>query len=220
MKIYSIFQSIDGEINLWGQGAQTVFVRTSGCNLFCKFCDTKYALSPDSGQEMSLETIIKQVKNLGPKKVTITGGEPLLQRNSLLKLMKLLWREGFKISIETNGSLPIIPLWRWNKELCWVVDYKLEFSEKMNKYAFNNLTEQDFVKIVVRGTNNIIEANKIKNYLIDDGCKADFFLSPSFNEITPEELEEEIKKLGYFDFGVNLQIHKLIYPNVKNGEER
>ena len=63
MKVYSIFHSFDGEVNLFGQGAQSIFIRFAGCNLKCRGCDTEYALDPAKGQEMSVWQIMEKLDN-------------------------------------------------------------------------------------------------------------------------------------------------------------
>ncbi|MEM1582972.1 MAG: 7-carboxy-7-deazaguanine synthase QueE, partial [Candidatus Bathyarchaeia archaeon] len=86
MKISEIFFSIEGEgIEI---GRPEVFVRLSGCNLRCSWCDTKYALK--NGKEMSIEEIIQEIGKYPCKNISITGGEPLLQRKELLELVKRL----------------------------------------------------------------------------------------------------------------------------------
>ncbi len=101
MKISEIFYSIEGEgIEI---GRPEVFVRLSGCNLRCKWCDTKYALK--NGKEMSVEDIIQEVGKYPCKNVSITGGEPLLQRKELLELVKRFKDLGYWIQINTNGTI-------------------------------------------------------------------------------------------------------------------
>jgi 7-cyano-7-deazaguanosine (preQ0) biosynthesis protein QueE len=109
LKVNEIFFSIQGEGGVIG--LPSVFIRLAGCNLRCEFCDTKYAL--DEGKKMSEGEIIKNVwKNSGGiKRVTITGGEPLLQ--NITKLISMLKFRGFQVIIETNGT--IIP----DEKLCF-----------------------------------------------------------------------------------------------------
>ena len=100
MNVNEIFYSIDGEgIRT---GAPAVFIRLTGCNLRCGYCDTAYAFN--EGSEMSESEIIDAVKQYKCKNVTVTGGEPLLQGRELIKK---LCRLGYNVNVETNGSLPI-----------------------------------------------------------------------------------------------------------------
>ena len=103
MKIRSIFTSVDGEINDFHQGRLSVFVRLAGCNLNCSYCDTKYAQSIKAGTEKSISEIVSNVCKFNLDKVTITGGEPLLQADEVKILIKELSTKGKKITIETNG---------------------------------------------------------------------------------------------------------------------
>ena len=99
------FVSINGEGVRAGELA--VFIRFSGCNLSCGYCDTKWANEPDVPVEnMTAEDIVGYVSETGVKNVTITGGEPLLQEE-LPELTDALMSAGFRVEIETNGSLPI-----------------------------------------------------------------------------------------------------------------
>ena len=100
IKINEIFYSIQGETSY--AGYPTVFVRTSGCNLRCTYCDTTYAYY--SGQVMSQDAIIDVVESHKAKFVCITGGEPMMQKETL-PLMKELCDRGYKVSLETSGSL-------------------------------------------------------------------------------------------------------------------
>lgn len=99
MKISEVFYSIQGEGPQTGMPAW--FIRTSGCNLTCDFCDTKYA---DKGTEQTIKNIIKKVNTNQCKNVVITGGEPMLQKD-LFDLVQELINNNFKIYIETNGTI-------------------------------------------------------------------------------------------------------------------
>jgi len=101
MKISEIFYSIEGEgIEI---GRPEIFVRLSGCNLRCKWCDTKYAWN--NGKEMSVKEIIKEISKYPCKNVSITGGEPLLQKKETLELIKKLKEQNYWIQINTNGTI-------------------------------------------------------------------------------------------------------------------
>ena len=217
MKIYEIFVSLDGEVNAFHQGCITTFIRLAGCNLRpgCTYCDTQYAMDPDSGTEMPVGEIVAKVKELGGNKVTITGGEPLMQAVELFSLTKKLWHEHFKISVETNGTyLPIG---------CgvgsWVVDFKLPSSgnyDKMKHDIFVDLTKLDYVKFVIMDENDYLTAIREKNYLQSIGCHANFAFSPMFGpQATPineikHKLVEWLIRDKVFDAIVNVQIHKLL----------
>ena len=106
MKINEIFCSIQGEGH--HTGVPAVFIRTSGCNLRCSFCDTEH----QSGQEMTTDAIVAEALNYAPRHVVITGGEPSLQAD-LPQLVDQLHRAGFYVQIETNGTRPLPPAIDW-----------------------------------------------------------------------------------------------------------
>lgn len=127
MKIHSIFPSIDGEVNLYHQGRLAVFIRFSGCNCRCFYCDTKYAWDINSGAEMTVEEVMRAVRKFGIKKVTITGGEPLLRQDELFELTRKLYRDNYEVSIETNGSLPLYGYGvGWLITSCQVLESKIK----------------------------------------------------------------------------------------------
>ena len=108
MKLHSIFTSLQGEGRF--QGYPTEFVRFFGCNLNCSYCDTKHALSGDSFYFDTPEAVAEKINKSDVFDVCVTGGEPLCQAEELLKLLKLL--RGKRISVETNGSFELEPLYR------------------------------------------------------------------------------------------------------------
>lgn len=222
MKINEIYTSIDGEVNHWGQGTLSTFIRLSGCNLSCKYCDTKQARDPHSGKEMSITQIVKTIKQIGCPKLTITGGEPLLQNEDLAVLLVKLFEDKkikFKVSIETNGTFPIIYSPQKWKQLSWVVDYKLHYPEKMDKQNFLYLRPVDWVKIVI---GNIEDDYDAAIYIMKDlkkqGCLARFAFSPvnaSFKQFPflstlPILLNERLVQDKHWDVVINYQIHKYL----------
>ena len=102
MRISEIFYSIQGEGEL--TGVPTVFIRTSGCNLRCRWCDTPYASWNPEGEEMSIEDIIKEVKKHPARHCVLTGGEPMVARG-IKELAAALHAEGQHITIETAGTV-------------------------------------------------------------------------------------------------------------------
>jgi len=208
MRVYSIFRSISGEVDRFHQGVFTTFIRTAGCLLRCRYCDTLYAQDPNAGKEMSVKEIVDRVEQLRCGKVTITGGEPLLQPD-FFDLTKGLKKDGFFISVETNGSRSLIGF----SVDSWVVDYKLENSGmegRMNEKAFCNLRESDFVKFVVGSLEDCKEAVEVRKELESKGCEAKFAFSPLHGELDPKDLIQHLESLEQFDVIVNLQLHKYI----------
>ncbi len=233
MIVRKIFQSIDGEVNYFHQGRISTFIRFAGCNFFgkgpnddgCQYCDTVYAQSPDSGYFMSVEDIIDEVVKLGSPNVTITGGEPLLQNKEEMRtLLNLLVFGGFKISVETNGSFPILSILEGlhTPAICWIMDYKLSSSgmeDKMDLTNFLSLQEKDFIKFVVQDQEDFFRASVIRKKLKGLGCKATFAFSSVFGKIEPSQLVEWLKGSQILDAVLNVQLHKILWPNIDPSKE-
>ena len=153
-RVVEIFRSIDGEGRRAGMTAQ--FVRLAGCNLRCSYCDTAYALYGEKEEcvytEMTADEIIRCLDNQ-PRCITLTGGEPLLHKN-VRHLLRRLSGSGYEINVETNGAVPIAPLWEagLRETVFCTVDYKLPSSGMERHMLMDNyfcLSAQDVVKFVV-----------------------------------------------------------------------
>ena len=208
MKLFSIFNSIDGEVNKWGQGHFSTFIRLAGCNLRCSYCDTPYALFSNCGKETTIENIISRVREIGCSKITITGGEPFTQEDTTQLICQLL-RHGYSISIETNGS--IVPVSYNGVNI--IMDYKLP-SSKMEEHmiweAFYRLKSDDIVKFVVADELDYNRMIQVMYDLRKNMCVADFAVSPMEKTYPAPKLIEQLKKDKIFEIIVNLQLHKLI----------
>ena len=144
--VNEIFSSIDGEGLRTGELA--TFIRLAGCNLRCRYCDTAYSLNTNQGKRISIDKIINKLKSLKNKNITLTGGEPLIQKESFLLIDKLI-ENGFNVNIETNGAVDITPL--LDKNVLITLDYKTISSEMNNRMLLDNLEklrETDVLKIV------------------------------------------------------------------------
>lgn len=213
MKIVEIFQSIDGEVNCFGQGGLTTFIRVSGCSLNCSFCDTPQRLLP--GEEMSIADIVEKVIGLACPKITITGGEPLLQYEATMTLIDSLLAQGwFKITVETNGSIAPPYLYLRKENLGWVFDYKFEYEDKMQLDLFSDLLSHNYIKFVIQNEEQYNRAKEIACLLKDKGSQARMVFSPCLPEgLSPAVLVDKLIKDKLWFVGLNLQIHKII--NVK-----
>ncbi len=221
MKVKSVFNSIDGEVNYYHQGRCSTFIRFSGCNLKCSYCDTIYAQDKNSGIEMSNEEILMKIEKIGCRKITITGGEPLLQAVNLSGLLVELDKRNYWVSIETNGSLS--PVQTQLNNVTWVMDWKLPSSgmqENMRENNFLYLGGKDFIKFVIGNESDFDRCLEVKEYLEGKGCKARFALSPMVSGLSPSKLVEWIQEVKLFDVIVNLQLHKYIWPVINENEER
>jgi 7-carboxy-7-deazaguanine synthase len=216
-KVAEIFQSINGEGMKAGELA--VFVRFQGCNLSCRYCDTKWANEAKAPyKEMDEEEIVSEVKKYALKNVTITGGEPLLQKNIESLLLRLA-AEGMAVEIETNGSVDLQKFAVLSKEISFTMDYKLPDSgmeEKMNIGNFSLLTRKDTVKFVVSGRRDLECALRVYNeFLVEKPCS--ILLSPVFGKIHPEEIVAFMKEKRWTGARLQLQLHKIIWDADKRG---
>ena len=156
MLISEIFDSIDGEGKRAGQ--LCTFIRVVGCNLRCSYCDTMYAVEPEKyslikPKEMSVSEILSHV-NRRYRRVTLTGGEPLLFPETV-QLVNRLCDAGYEVNIETNGACDIVAfrdLIREPENLFFTVDFKLPSSGEMYSMRLSNfesLMPRDVLKLVI-----------------------------------------------------------------------
>ena len=229
LNVQAIFNSIDGEVNGFnGSGELTTFIRLKGCNLRCVHCDTAYSQDGTAKTWMTLDQIVAWPNILD--KVTITGGEPLIQEN-VSELISLLLELGHRVSVETNGSrlkAPIRPITCFiafdslvTNNLRYIVDYKLPSSgmeQHMNSVVFPLLSSTDVIKFVISDEvdyNRAIELIQTRKE-----WKARKVFSPGFSvnqtDISwPTKLAEKMlqdsDKLQNVQY--SLQIHKILWPN-------
>jgi len=209
MMINEMFISVDGEVNKWGQGGFTCFIRTAGCNLQCDYCDTEYAQSTKAGKKYSITKIIAAIPP-GISKVTITGGEPFLQKG-MGKLIDALLTQYYRVSVETNGTIiPDFPGGA-SRNCSIVMDYKLQCTDKM-VVPWHLLTKDDYIKIVIGSVEDYIQA---KQLISENKTDANIYLAPIYGKVDPRDLIENLKKDRLYHIGINLQLHKVIYQEEK-----
>ncbi|WP_048151384.1 7-carboxy-7-deazaguanine synthase QueE [Methanolacinia paynteri] len=151
MKVFEIFPSIQGEGPY--QGIPSAFIRLSGCNLRCRWCDTPKTQDGSSGEEMTVDEVFGQVKKLGLSHVCITGGEPLIQQDELLSLLRDLHEDGYIVEIETNGTIDPVPVMEYSS-VC--MDVKCPSSGEKSFAPFvKKLRPSDCVKFVVEGKEDL-----------------------------------------------------------------
>jgi 7-carboxy-7-deazaguanine synthase len=207
MKINEIFYSIQGE-GKW-MGLPNIFIRTTGCNLRCSFCDTTYAY--ETGEEMSIEEIINRIRKHPCNYVCITGGEPLLQE-AIVQLIDVLLEKKYVICLETNGSIDIENL-VGKKSLLISLDIKCPSSAMHEKMNFNNvslLTCNDQLKFIIQNREDYEYAKKItKKYKPQSAI----FFQPVWG-INLKELSSWVLNDG-LDVRIGLQLHKIIWGDRK-----
>lgn len=210
MKVNEIFVSIDGEVNRFCQGKFSTFVRLQKCNLNCDWCDAPGARNGEGGEEMSVREVLDQIARRECPKVTITGGEPMLQWDQVNELIMELTRLRCNVTIETNGTIEIPYLALRHHRVGWVIDYKLDCPDKMVMDNFKGLPDTNWVKIVV-GPGEYQKARAVITMLRDWGCNAQIALSPVDSDPdTARWLLNMLVTDKLWDVALNLQLHKII----------
>lgn len=205
MRITEIFHSIQGESTY--SGLPCVFVRTTGCNLRCVWCDTAYAFY--GGQEMRLEEILAQVRGYHCKLVELTGGEPMLQKETP-ELARRLLQEGFTVLIETGGSLDLSPL---DTRVIKIMDLKCPGSGEADRNYWPNLAilqPHDQIKFVIKDRRDYDWAvGVIREHHLEE--RFPLLFSPVFNAMDYRQLAEWLLA-DRVNARFQLQLHKYIWP--------
>ncbi len=187
-------------------------MRLTYCNLRCTYCDTEYAFY--EGVDRSVDEIINEVKKYNCNLVEITGGEPLVQEESI-NLMKKLCDEGFDVMLETAGNMPIDVV---DKRVNIIMDLKCPSSGMMNKNLYeniNHLKKTDELKFVIGDREDYDWMNEIINkYNLADKCK--ILVSVVFSKLEPLTLVTWILE-DKPDVRFQLQIHKFIWQSETKG---
>ena len=211
------FVSINGEAARAGECA--VFIRFRGCNLACPYCDTKWANRPDCPVTlMTAEEIASYTDESGITDVTLTGGEPLLQKE-IGPLIQRLAASGHRVEIETNGSVSVEALSRLRPRPVFTFDYKLPSSgmeAAMNTENYRFLAPEDSVKFVSGSEKDLERAAEIiAQYRLTERCSV--FVSPVFGAIDPEEIVNFLIRRKLNGVRLQLQLHKFIWDPEKRG---
>lgn len=234
LRINEIFKSIDGEGQY--QGYPSIFIRLGGCNLRCSWCDTAYAFTEFA--EKSVEEVLATVDELTERNhdfvIIITGGEPLVQKEGMLNLLKGLHKAGYRrILIYTNGTIDIAPFKRYAN---FVLDYKIQFKDKFLAHNINELRPNDILKFVVA---NEEELNYVRDFEWEDstvycgGMGAMYIvpltiklrdtkrfvvaMTPAFGLLTNQQMVEYMLDNSLTNIKLSLQIHKIIWDPAKRG---
>lgn len=212
MRITEIFYSIQGESSYAGRPC--VFVRTTGCNLRCVWCDTEYAFY--GGRDMSVDEVFEEIERLGHscRLVELTGGEPLLQRD-IGDLARRLLSAGYAVLCETSGSVTV---GRVPAEVVKIMDIKCPGSGEAEANEWRNLEllkpGQDELKFVIAGREDYEWA--VQQLRERDLERFAVHFSPEFDSMDVRELAEWILADG-LPVRVQLQLHKLIWEPAARG---
>ncbi|MBE5919348.1 MAG: putative 7-carboxy-7-deazaguanine synthase QueE [Pseudobutyrivibrio ruminis] len=220
----SVFHVVEKFVSINGEGQHAgelaVFVRLRGCNLKCSYCDTRWACTEDAkAEEMTEAEIVSYVISTGVKRVTLTGGEPLLADNAIDLLEAFAAHKDIIIEIETNGSVDIHPFAEIDNPPAFTLDYKLKGSgmeDRMLTDNFKYLKSKDTVKFVCSDVSELDRVCEIVDkYRISDKCTA--LISPVFGRIEPADMVDYLITHKRNDIRLQLQLHKFIWDPNKRG---
>ncbi len=208
LRISEIFHSLQGETSR--VGLPTVFVRLTGCPLRCTYCDTSYAFS--GGQNMEIAQILDEVARHQAHYVTVTGGEPLAQKNSL-ELLVALCDAGYAVSLETSGALDVSAV---DARVVKVLDIKAPGSGEVARNLWANLdylTAHDEIKLVLSDEADYAWAKDVlSGHALHEKCAVLF--APVQGKLSPTALAEWILR-DHLPVRMQVQLHKLLW-----GDER
>lgn len=209
--INEIFNSIQGE-SLYA-GLPCTFIRLTGCNLRCSYCDTRYAYG--EGTSLTMTDIIDRVSGYGCPLVEITGGEPLIQNETPLLITNLI-ENGYKVLLETNGTIDIS---RIDERCIKIVDIKCPGSGESGKNILDNLNRlnvKDQVKFVITNREDYEYAKDIIKQIPGGFLRENILFSPvpgkmEFSDLANRILEDKLM------VRFHIQLHKIIWPDIDRG---
>jgi len=207
LRVTEIFYSLQGETSQ--AGIPTVFVRLTGCPLRCGYCDTDYAFY--GGESMSLAAIMAQVAAHQTHHVTVTGGEPLAQKNCLL-LLRELCNAGYSVSLETSGALDVSQV---DVRVVKILDIKTPGSGEVDKNLWSNLahlTPHDEIKFVICDERDYlwaVEQLRVRN--LAKICPVLF--SPAYKILAERTLADWILR-DQLPVRMQIQLHKYLWGDV------
>ncbi|MBC8246454.1 MAG: radical SAM protein [Deltaproteobacteria bacterium] len=207
--INEIFYSIQGESTY--AGVPCMFIRLSGCNLRCTYCDTREAYEP--GRPMTVSAILKTLEGINPFWVAVTGGEPLLQPETP-ELIDAMMARGYQVILETNGSFDIGVVHPGCKK---IVDIKCPSSGEQDRNDLGNLNRlapDDQVKLVMGDRGDYEFAKEMAHRIGPKLPGSQILFSPIHGALEPAELADWILK-DRIHVRIHLQLHKIIWPGTE-----
>jgi 7-carboxy-7-deazaguanine synthase len=205
MRITEIYKSIQGESSY--AGLPCVFVRTTGCDLRCSWCDSEFTFT--GGTRMTIDEIMAEVEKYDCQLIELTGGEPLLQPD-IYELATRLADKGHTVLIETGGHRDISNL---DPRVIRIMDLKCPRSGECEKNLWSNLGHlrpADEVKFVIADRIDYEWTLKtIREHELEDRVK--ILISTAYGDVRPEQvvawmLEDRLRAR------FQLQLHKYIWP--------
>ena len=204
LKIYEIFHSLQGETSRIG--LPTVFVRLTGCPMRCTYCDTEYAFS--GGSNMQIANILAKIAEFGTQYVTVTGGEPLAQKECYV-LLQALCDGDYSVSLETGGAMDIASV---DARVSIILDIKTPGSNEEKNMLWSNvnhLKTKDEIKFVLCNRDDYDWAKaKITELKLSEKCPILF--SPSYHQLSAETLAGWILA-DKLPVRMQVQLHKILW---------
>ncbi len=206
LRITEIFYSLQGEALT--AGCPTIFIRLTGCPLRCGYCDTEYAFT--GGEWMEQDKILKTISAYNTPYVTVTGGEPLAQKNCL-SLLVALCDAGYRVSLETSGALDVAGV---DPRVVKVMDLKTPGSGEVERNRLENidlLDENDLVKFVICDERDYQWAkDMLEKYQLAARCSVLF--SPGYEQLKATDLADWVLR-DQLPVRLQLQLHKILWGN-------
>ncbi len=209
--INEIFNSIQGE-SLYA-GLPCTFIRLTGCNLRCSYCDTRYAY--EEGASLTITDIIDRVSGYECSLVEITGGEPLLQNETPLLITNLI-ENGYTVLLETNGTIDTSCI---DEKCIKIVDIKCPSSGESGKNILDNLNRlnvKDQVKFVISNHEDYEYAKDIIKQIPGGFLRENILISPVPGKMEFSDLANRILK-DKLMVRFHIQLHKIIWPDIDRG---
>ena len=207
LTVNEIFLSLQGETSK--SGIPTAFIRLTGCPLRCHYCDTAYAFH--KGEKNSIEKIMNTISVYRTRHVTVTGGEPLAQKNCF-RLLEHLCNEGFDVSLETSGAMDVSNV---DPRVKKIIDLKTPGSGESEKNYFKNLdyvNHNDEIKFVIcdredyEWAKQLLNEKKLYEY-------TEVLFSPSHNSQNATELADWILQ-DMLPVRLQIQLHKYLWGDI------
>ena len=232
MLINEIFSSIDGEGIRTGY--LTTFIRTFGCNLACSYCDTVYACveseeEQDQFVNMTVEQIVARCDELGNFRITLTGGEPLIQKDAP-ELVAALLEAGYEVNIETNGAVALKPFEskmvdilsddELVNNLIYTLDYKCPSSGQEDQMIMENipfLVKGDVLKFVVGTEEDLQHMKAVVDEYVPNPHTFETFISPVWGDMEGSRIVEFMQENNMQNVRVQVQLHKIFWDPATRG---
>ena len=207
LKVNEIFYSLQGESSY--VGLPTTFIRLTGCPMRCNYCDTEYAFN--DGNNLTVIEILDVISNYKTKNITVTGGEPLAQKECW-NLLESLCNQNYIVSLETGGGITIKNI---DERVKIILDIKTPGSGEEKNNLWDNLKFiklEDEIKFVIT---NLEDYKWAKKVLIRENLfeKASILFSPASGKVNPKDLADWILE-DHLKVRFQIQLHKMIWGQI------